>query len=1018
MEADPPVQEPRNTENWNNESPDEPPKRRRPGRKRKRRPQTSSTEDLVPQERFVYPEEPPRPYFEVDFENTHQTTEMPKRRRKKPETRPIRWTDDVVEMERPVRRRGQRRKRPSLETWPELNEFKLTEPVIEAEAKTDSIAQVNIDDIRMEIPQADFVQMNQNKQETPDQRPSKLQLDLKQQATDVVFPVPVDDTDEIGNPQKVQTGEDKSFSEFSSEVFMTETRPTKRSNILNALGYHNKSHINEEFDKAQDSYLMDPLTLKDILKRSNGTSLSEILQQHNLSLTDLLHGKQHAVSIFKSHDSVEVQNRSPTETRNELDTRQDLQDKERSEEQTLINLETKYATEPASEYSTPETQTEDGKNDEDQATTTIKPVEKTPKISTRRRFPQGARKKLRMRPMMNDTYKGQLTRDLVTLNSRKYSHHRRNMTKSKEWRDVIPSMLENNSPKEKYSTVKLETTTMAIIPEETTVTFEVSFNNISSEEIILQDDLHIKLDDINMETTEAATMPTKEIITETPKPITEKPAVVSMIRQSVNSTGLRRQAFNNRLKRKRLKHKNATTEPPQDDIIKHLFGLGTLVSSSEFIAKTEEPKSVEDDGNDLTTLEDFITTESTRRTENGPVKSTRKVSIAETPIPIPSTTEETAKIEIEEILNDTRTSAKLSKILMERNMTLSELVEHRERGSSHVHLADIFHNASREPNPPEPFLSKSLLEPISKETYPLRALLDANLHDPNARITTDEPGTSNLNIPVVMDFRNNVNENAENMGIMSLFHNFTKRANATILTDSEGSAYKASIESVNVTNVNNTSEPIRESRVLSESHDIVDDIVSWNEIFSLMGRNHNNDTPSNTIEGLSLKPFKKIRLDEDADGDGLIVLEDLQHLKDFENNIASDSDEKIEVNGYNNKEDSHTSGILDKIPSQTKSVTVATASIAGLAMILFLLTYATFKWKQQRSVIRKKRSFADERIPTPVFENRKGHKNNSSTRSISPMLQTSNIYTLNTLDSQNGKDSPDYMWDTLRKPFQ
>lgn len=154
------------------------------------------------------------------------------------------------------------------------------------------------------------------------------------------------------------------------------------------------------------------------------------------------------------------------------------------------------------------------------------------------------------------------------------------------------------------------------------------------------------------------------------------------------------------------------------------------------------------------------------------------------------------------------------------------------------------------------------------------------------------------------------------------------------------------------------------------------------------------------------------------DGDGLIVLEDLQHLTNFENNIASGSDEKIEMNPYESSEPAHASGILDKIPSQTKSVTVATASIAGLAMVLFLLTYAVFKWKQQRSVIRKKRSFGDERIPTPVFENRKGHKNNSSTRSISPMLQTTNIYTLNTLDSQNGKDSPDYMWDTLRKPFQ
>lgn len=380
---------------------------------------------------------------------------------------------------------------------------------------------------------------------------------------------------------------------------------------------------------------------------------------------------------------------------------------------------------------------------------------------------------------------------------------------------------------------------------------------------------------------------------------------------------------------------------------------------------------------------------------------------------------------------------------MERNMTLSELVEHRERGSSHVHLADIFHNASREPNPAEPFLSKSLLEPISKETYPLRALLDANSHDPNARATTIDPSMiSNINIPVVMDFRNNVNENAENMGIMSLFNNFTKLTNkSTVIKDSEGKPYETPIVAVNITNINNVSETVRESRVLSENPD---DVVSWNEIFSLMRRNQQNDTALQIPEGISfdkkkflhtklyyiilclflisglspIKPFKKIRLDEDLDGDGLIVLEDLQHLKDFESNIASGSDEKIEVNAYEKKEPQQGSGILDKIPSQTKSVTVATASIAGLAMILFLLTYAAFKWKQQRSVLQRKRSFGDERIPTPVFENRKGHKNNSSTRSISPMLQTSNIYTLNTLDSQNGKDSPDYMWDTLRKPFQ
>lgn len=175
-------------------------------------------------------------------------------------------------------------------------------------------------------------------------------------------------------------------------------------------------------------------------------------------------------------------------------------------------------------------------------------------------------------------------------------------------------------------------------------------------------------------------------------------------------------------------------------------------------------------------------------------------------------------------------------------MTLSELFEHRERGSSHVHLADIFHNASREPNPPEPFLTKSLIEPISKETYPLRALLDANLHDPLVKVTTIDPiQTNHVNIPVIMDFGNNVNENAENMGIMSLFNNFTKTAaisneeKGALQKDSKGTPYKSTVIAVNTTDDDDTT---RESRMLDDDQDM----ISWNEIFSMIRKNHKNET--------------------------------------------------------------------------------------------------------------------------------------------------------------------------------
>lgn len=170
-------------------------------------------------------------------------------------------------------------------------------------------------------------------------------------------------------------------------------------------------------------------------------------------------------------------------------------------------------------------------------------------------------------------------------------------------------------------------------------------------------------------------------------------------------------------------------------------------------------------------------------------------------------------------------------------MTLKELVEHRERGSSHVHLADIFHNASREPNPPEPFLSKSLIEPISKETYPLRALLEANLLDP--RTTTVDPSAqqiNNANIPVVMDFGNNVNENGENKGVISLFNNTYIKSNTNELKSTNASR-RVSYDTEDIKTNSYESGTLRETRMLNSEKDP----VTWNDLITLMQRKHQKE---------------------------------------------------------------------------------------------------------------------------------------------------------------------------------
>lgn len=244
MEADPPLQEPRNVDHWDNDSPDGLPKRRRIGRKRKRRPQTSSTEDIIPQERYAYADEEPRPYFDVDFDRTRQTTEMPKRRRKKTENRPTRWTDDVMELERPMRRRGQRRKRPSLDKWPELSEFSQTVP---PQPNTEPPELHNGDDARPELRRD--APLYENKQELAELSPTKIKVEFDQLGPNIEFPLG-DDKESFVEPT-VQLVQDKSLSEFSSEdIGMAPIRPLKRSQTVSSNDQHSKP-VTEKSEKPQ-----------------------------------------------------------------------------------------------------------------------------------------------------------------------------------------------------------------------------------------------------------------------------------------------------------------------------------------------------------------------------------------------------------------------------------------------------------------------------------------------------------------------------------------------------------------------------------------------------------------------------------------------------------------------------------------------------------------------------------------------------------------------------------------------
>ncbi|CAH0727083.1 unnamed protein product, partial [Brenthis ino] len=1018
-----------NQDGWSDASPDQPMRRRR--RKRKRRPQLSPQNELQIQDTQIFQNEP---HVQQD------TVEMTRRRRKKVNYHdtgelnlPGQLTEDIPN--KPLRRRGHRRKRPLVEHRPELNEFSGNRPDTKVNNEHTETQSTNV-----------FENKNVNNEERIIVEP-EIQEDHENENFEEKI-TQVNIVDNKSEQEKVEyesyLPKDKSLSEFSSELLRT----TQSSNIhmlkTKPKIFDKTISVTNDVNESQEKELLDPVTLKALLKKSNGKSLSEILQQNNLSLSDLLHGKAKALSILQTTDLSDTKDTKQTELENKflkvtiapIDNVQSIVTDEKNEDASIIT-EVKHEHDnkenaDVDDCSTTETNL-DNKENTSEKTNSIKEDLKNSAITDnkikdnlRRRFPVGARRRLRMRPTTNSTNKVQFNRDLIMSTSLKYKNNR-NMSKSKEWKEVVATMLRrrptfkevNIEPKSDSTKI----TTVIVAPEETT-TEEIFETTTDPYSLLTNTETTIYTD--NTETLNTADSRISNIIPEIPSPtdttieddgitekvpLYEKTNISPVLKPLVNSSELRRHAYNNRLKRKRLKQKVVSTEEHE---IKDIFGDTNFVSASEFIEKVQTKATIPD-SEEYTTLEDFMTTEPVQNAQTTPIRST-KTSIKTTTTTIsttesaPDSTEDSAKYEIEEILNDSMTSERLSKILKERNMTLSELVEHRERGSSHVHLADIFHNASKEPNPPEPFLSKSLIEPISREIYPLRALLDANLHDP--KTTTYDANsvlTNNLDIPVVMDFGNNVNENGENMGIISLFNNFSK-INSEMQNNKENKHEYDKIYSNNL----NKNEKGREGRTLSSEKDA----MTLNDLIKFMQKNNqkgniNVDTLK-TESSPTYENLKNIKL-EDIDNDGLIVLEDLQNLKNFDSRPSSD--ELLDIKLYKNNETPAKTPIESSLNSTTKSVTVATVTIIGLALTLFLLTYIVLKWKQNSKSYHNKHSKEDKCVPTPIFENRKTHKRNSSTRSKSPMI-SSNIYTIDSLDTHTGNESPEYMWDTLRKPFQ
>lgn len=371
-----------------------------------------------------------------------------------------------------------------------------------------------------------------------------------------------------------------------------------------------------------------PVDLKAILKQSGGISLSELLQQRNLSLADLLKGEQHAISALTS---------IPEQTSEPYDKYMQNDESDRR----YSNYNRRLP--PIRKYQKPDEEITTGSEN-------LVPEQPNEDITTERRI-------------------------FVPSHPKYYTSV-----------DYKPNMNELNNIQTQTTSLSSTSTTSTEQPEQTsesvsiissTVTFSTS-ENPTIMKTKLKNRPRYTLPPTLAKLKNIKTTMKTIINTETENYPKISPVPAKAIKINLNELfGMPKLAQNIPVK--------STTDGP----MKISVNIGQIIEKSR---------------NGITP--DDSVEESTKKTE--------KVK------------ELTAKDEIMEVLSDSVSRENLTRLLELRNMTLDELVEQRERGSSQRHLADIFHNQTKEPEPTDEMVidvvksnENTFLQPPSLfETFP------------------------------------------------------------------------------------------------------------------------------------------------------------------------------------------------------------------------------------------------------------------------------------------------------------
>lgn len=332
-----------------------------------------------------------------------------------------------------------------------------------------------------------------------------------------------------------------------------------------------------------------------------------------------------------------------------------------------------------------------------------------------------------------------------------------------------------------------------------------------------------------------------------------------------------------------------------------------------------------------------------------------------------------------ELLDDRRSGARLQKVLSQRNMTLEELIAHRQRGSSQLHLAEIFNNRTR-----------------SSTGATARSLPNSGALD------------------IVTAFENFPTFNLDNLKSVKPDE---------IKTDSQGSSYFTSI-----THIKPTDEVFKEGRSLMKPATNMDMSTETHRNFEweppVYATRYGVSADNNYIETSNPSVVTSSRLmPETAENQ-------YPDLVEFENDIDHPHDIiDLELSGYGFKRNTITVETAHpaQMPVGIRSAIIASSSIVGVSVMIFVVIFATCRWRQhRRKKITYNENFQAVRSRLPILTRQTSSNHSKRSAAAAPIIFPSSSHRhhhtngngskLNTMDP-NSPEVQEYLYDAMRKPF-